>query len=83
MKLRDKVISSVRWMAFTKIAGQLVAWSITIFVIRILSPDDYGVMALAMLPIGFCALLEELGLGRLLCSMIRLIGSRSVRFSGC
>ncbi len=31
-----------------KIAGQVINWCITLYVIRILTPEDYGLMAMAM-----------------------------------
>ncbi len=45
-----------------RFGGQAITWVITILVIRILSPQDYGLMAMAMYVIGFLALFEELGL---------------------
>lgn len=46
-----------------RFAGQAITWVITIVVIRLLSPADYGLMAMAMVVIGFLVLFEELGLG--------------------
>ena len=43
--------------------AQLVTWAITIVVIRLLSPEDYGLMALAYVFIEFLTMLNELGLG--------------------
>ena len=47
-------------------AGQLVSWAITIFVIRLLSPGDYGLMAMAMVLVSFLILLNTLGLDAVL-----------------
>jgi O-antigen/teichoic acid export membrane protein len=41
---------------------QIFSWAVTIIVIRLLTPADYGLMALAMIFIGFFGLFEELGL---------------------
>lgn len=62
MTLRNEVLHSVKWLAGARFAGQLVAWAITIVVIRILKPSDYGLMAIAEVLIGFAALFQELGL---------------------
>ncbi|MBC2696614.1 MAG: lipopolysaccharide biosynthesis protein [Desulfobacteraceae bacterium] len=43
--------------------GQIIAWCITIYVIRILNPTDYGLMAMAAVCIGFLTTISELGLG--------------------
>lgn len=59
----SKVLSGFRWLAAGKFAGQLITWAITILVIRILSPDDYGLMAMASVAIGFLALFDEMGMG--------------------
>ena len=47
MSLRNEVLHSLKWLAGARFAGQLVAWAITIVVIRILKPSDYGLMAIA------------------------------------
>ena len=62
-QVTEKVVRGFRWMAAGRLAGQAVTWVITIFVIRILSPEDYGLMAMAMVVIGFLALFDELGMG--------------------
>jgi len=62
MSLRNEVLHSLKWLAGARLAGQLVAWAITIVVIRILKPADYGLMAIAEVMIGFAALFQELGL---------------------
>jgi O-antigen/teichoic acid export membrane protein len=41
----------------------MITWLITIFVVRLLSPEDYGLMGMAMLFIGFLFLFNEMGLG--------------------
>jgi PST family polysaccharide transporter len=41
--------------------GQLGTWLITIFVMRLLSPVDYGLMGLATILLGFFGLINELG----------------------
>lgn len=62
MSLRSDVLHSLKWLAGARFAGQLIAWSITLVVIRILKPSDYGLMAIAGMLIGFAALFRELGL---------------------
>ncbi len=59
----EKVVRGFRWLAVGRFAGQLVTWVVTIFVIRILSPEDYGLMAMATVVIGFLALFDEMGMG--------------------
>jgi O-antigen/teichoic acid export membrane protein len=47
--LRVRVLSAFGWAAAGRLAGQTVNWAITLVVIRILTPEDYGLMAMAML----------------------------------
>lgn len=63
MNLRTKVISALKWTTINRIIGQIVTWGATIFVIRLLAPEDYALIAIAGLVIGFSELLRDLGLG--------------------
>jgi len=63
MDLKKIVLRGLGWSASVKFLSQLITWSVTIVVIRLLSPKDYGLMALAEYFIGFLMLLSELGLG--------------------
>jgi len=66
MDIRSKVMSALRWSAASRFLGQLVSWTITIFVIRLLSPGDYGLMAMAMVVVSFLILLNTWGLDAVL-----------------
>jgi teichuronic acid exporter len=61
--LRQAALSGARWTLAAKVGLQLLTWPITILVIRLLEPGDYGLMAMAMVTIGFVALFGEMGLG--------------------
>jgi O-antigen/teichoic acid export membrane protein len=64
--IRTKVLIALRWTTVSKFLGQLVSWVVTVYVIRILSPDDYGLMAMASVPIIFFYLLNSAGLDAVL-----------------
>lgn len=66
MEIRSKVMSALRWSAAARFLGQAVSWGITIMVIRLLSPGDYGLMAMAMVLVSFLVLLNTLGLDAVL-----------------
>ena len=66
MDIRSKVLSALRWSAASRFFGQLVSWAITIFVIRLLSPGDYGLMAMAAVVVSFLTLLNTCGLDAVL-----------------
>ncbi|MFC1884323.1 lipopolysaccharide biosynthesis protein [Thermodesulfobacteriota bacterium] len=58
--LRQKVISGLRWTAGLRFASQLITWAMTIIVIRLLDPEDYGLMAMAVLFLGFLTIFSEI-----------------------
>lgn len=43
----DRVRSAVYWRAGSQIASQLVMWSATVLVVRLLDPHDYGLFAMS------------------------------------
>src|SRR3984893_10569121 len=61
MSIKADVVNAVRWAAAGGLAGQLGSWAITIYVVRILNPTDYGLMSMAAVLMGFAMLLNELG----------------------
>jgi O-antigen/teichoic acid export membrane protein len=61
MSIKADVIHALRWTAAGRVAGQLGSWAITIYVIRILTPSDYGLMSMAAVLMGFATLVNELG----------------------
>ncbi|HEV8533649.1 MAG TPA: lipopolysaccharide biosynthesis protein [Methylomirabilota bacterium] len=66
VNLRTRVLIALRWTILSKFVGQLISWTITLYVIRILSPDDYGLMAMASVPLAFFYLLNTAGLDAVL-----------------
>ncbi|MBL4602603.1 MAG: lipopolysaccharide biosynthesis protein [Emcibacteraceae bacterium] len=63
MSLENKIKTALKWSVLSKVAIQLFSWVLTFWTIRILTPDDYGLFALAMLIISFFYLINEFGLG--------------------
>src|SRR5215471_6221552 len=61
--MRDRLARSVFWIAWSRVAIQAISFGSTILVARLLSPADYGLMALAGIWTSIIALLAELGLG--------------------
>jgi teichuronic acid exporter len=61
--LRRRVLDGVFWVILVKVFGQAISWAVTIYVIRILSPNDYGLMAMAGVYLSFVMLFNEVGLG--------------------
>ena len=63
MSLRAQALSGFRWTASVRLLSQVITWAITIFVIRLLTPADYGLLAMATVFVAFIAMFSELGLG--------------------
>lgn len=63
MSLRLQVLTGLKWTALGRLASQVVTWAVTIYVIRLLNPEDYGLMALAAIFSALFTLLSEIGLG--------------------
>lgn len=53
----------LKWTAGAKFAGQLITWGITIFVMRLLAPSDYGLLAMATVLMALLGMFAEAGLG--------------------
>ncbi|MET0081758.1 MAG: lipopolysaccharide biosynthesis protein [Sedimenticola sp.] len=63
MSVAKDAISGFKWTAGGKVVGQIFNWSITIFVIRLLSPQDYGIFAIALIVTAYLTMLREFGIG--------------------
>lgn len=62
--LVNKAMSAFRWVAALRFLGQLVSWLSTIFVIRFLAPEDYGIISLAEVLRTFLVFFSVMGLGQ-------------------
>jgi teichuronic acid exporter len=51
------------WTGAMKWGTQLLSWAATLIIARLLTPDDYGVLTMANVYLGFIALVNEFGLG--------------------
>jgi O-antigen/teichoic acid export membrane protein len=63
LTLRQQILSGLRWSAGVRLGSQLFTWAITLVVVRLLSPQDYGLLSMAMVFIGFLSMVAEFGLG--------------------
>ncbi|QBE63587.1 lipopolysaccharide biosynthesis protein [Pseudoduganella lutea] len=62
MSLKKDVLHGLKWVAGAKFASQIISWVITIIVMRMLVPADYGLMAMASVFLAWCAMFVEMGL---------------------
>ena len=61
--MKAQVMSALRWSAIAKFGGQLISWAITLIVIRLLAPADYGLVAMLSLIFIFLGMLGDMGFG--------------------
>src|SRR5690606_23017448 len=76
------LISGVAWTGGVKWAGQLLAWVSTIFVMRLLSPSDYGIMGMATLYLGLIQMLSEFGVGAAVVTLRELTEEQVAQLNG-
>lgn len=62
-RLDRSLIHSIAWTGAVKWVTQILTWVSTIVVARVLSPADYGLVAIASTFIGFVTMINEFGLG--------------------
>jgi len=67
MSLRSQALSGFRWTASVRLLSQVITGAITLIVIRLLTPADYGLLAMATVFVSFLAMFSEMGLGLLWC----------------
>ena len=62
-KLKNKTINGMLWQFLQKVSGQLVSFVISVILARILSPSDYGLVALAGMFLVLMGIFSNGGLG--------------------
>lgn len=67
--LKSSVMHSLKWVMISKIIIQAFRWISTFWVIRLLVPEDYAVVAISDMIAGYLVALGTLGLGAPLISM--------------
>lgn len=63
MSIEKNAITALKWTAGLRLAGQLASWLSTLFVLRLLTPQDYGLMAVVSTLIGIGIAIADFGLG--------------------
>ena len=57
------IVGGVKWTTFSMIVSSLVQILKIVVLTRFLSTEDYGLMAIILLVLGFTSLFSELGMG--------------------
>jgi O-antigen/teichoic acid export membrane protein len=63
MTVEQQAVRSLKWTAAGRAVGQVVSWAATLWVLRLLAPEDYGLMAIVATWSGIGLALADFGLG--------------------
>jgi PST family polysaccharide transporter len=81
-KLDHTFMRGIAWQGSGKWAVQLVTWGTTIAVARILSPQDYGLLAMGAVLLAFISLLSESGLGATIVTVRNVTPEQTAQLNG-
>lgn len=62
-ELDRSLVHGMAWTGIMKWSGQVLTWVSTVLVARMLTPEDYGIVAMAMAFIGIVGMVSEFGVG--------------------
>lgn len=62
MSIERKAISALKWATAAKLVVQIASWAATLVVVRLLTPEDYGLMAKVAVVCAIAGAIAELGL---------------------
>ncbi|MFZ4698718.1 MAG: lipopolysaccharide biosynthesis protein [Candidatus Methylumidiphilus sp.] len=77
-RLDSSFIKGVAWTGASKWSIQIITWVATLIVARLLTPEDYGIVAMAGVLTGMLALLTEFGIGS---SIVMLSGLSEIQIA--
>ncbi len=60
--LDKSLVQGIAWTGIARWSGQFASWAVLLYAARVLTPGDFGLVAMAMVPIGLARLIEDLGL---------------------
>jgi O-antigen/teichoic acid export membrane protein len=72
----------IAWVGSVKWVVQLVTWGTTIVVARILSPSDYGLLAMGTVLLSFITLLSESGIGLTVITVRDITAEQTAQING-
>lgn len=76
------LLDGIAWTGAVKWASQVLSWLSTIVVARLLNPEDYGLVAMAGVFLGFIAMLNEFGLGAAVVALRHLTDEQIAKMHG-
>jgi teichuronic acid exporter len=86
MNLRNVTSEALRWSLGSRFLTQIVSWLATLVVIRLLHPEDYGVMAMVISVLALAELVTDGGLTAVIVNRSDMTDEQVgaiISFSGC
>jgi len=80
--LDRQLFVGIAWTAVFRWIAQLISWIGTFYAAHLLAPGDYGVVAMAAVPIGFLRVVEDFGLDAVLVQDRSLEREQLARLAG-
>ena len=81
-QLDRSLLGGVAWTAGVKWLSQILTWPATFIVVRLLAPEDYGIVAMGSVYIGLVNLVNEFGLGSAIIKDRELTGRQIAQING-
>jgi PST family polysaccharide transporter len=81
-QIDQALLSGLAWTGAARYGVQALTWVTTLLVARLLSPDDYGLVALATVYLGIVTILSEFGVGTSVVVLRDLTEDQIARLSG-
>jgi O-antigen/teichoic acid export membrane protein len=81
-QLDRSLVTGIGWTAAFRWASQVISWGGTLYAARILAPADYGVIAMAMVPVGLLRMIEDFGFDTVLLQNRDLSDDQVARLGG-
>jgi O-antigen/teichoic acid export membrane protein len=66
MDIKAQAVKSLKWTVFSQIAQISIPSIVMLILARLLTPEDFGVVGVAMIAIGFAQIFQDFGLGKAL-----------------
>ena len=63
MNLREQAVQGIAWTVVTRPFVQVLQYGISVFLARLLTPDDFGLVAMAAVFTGFAGVFVDFGIG--------------------
>lgn len=82
MSIERQAISGLKWTGAARFVSQAVSWAVTLIVVRLLTPADYGLVAVSAVIISIFSTAAELGLGAALVQAPKLDREALARVAG-